>query len=221
MAVHPLTRCPSGTLWRCRLEEQLQEALAQRDPLHKPAIDIDTPADKTLKLLDLIMKGRLAEVTPRMLHEVRDAIIQAGDLRQPVNFNEQLMKNSQTVLDSEVSQSLIQLLSSRRPAKVRWGLCQEPTATLPRQTSCCWSAAPRPAFQSAHSLQLAGRQVYPACEVPCFVGFLTALWPRLRCRSRKRRRRAAGRSQQGQDNPARTCGTSTRGATSRRIACGH
>jgi len=51
--------------------------------------------------------------------ELRDAILEAGDLRQPVNFNEQLMKNSQTVLDSEVSQSLIQLLSSKRPVKVR------------------------------------------------------------------------------------------------------
>jgi len=53
--------------------------------------------------------------------ELRDAILEAGDLRQPVNFNEQLMKNSQTVLDSEVSQSLIQLLSSKRPAKVSAG----------------------------------------------------------------------------------------------------
>ncbi|PNW81070.1 hypothetical protein CHLRE_07g342350v5 [Chlamydomonas reinhardtii] len=102
-----------------RLEAQLEEALAQRDPVHKPAIDIDTPADKTLKLLDKIMRGKLTEVTPREAQEVRDAIIQAGDLRQPVNFNEQLMKNSQTVLDSEVSQSLIQLLSSRRPAKIK------------------------------------------------------------------------------------------------------
>lgn len=50
--------------------------------------------------------------------DLRDAILHAGDLRQPVNFNEQLMKNSQTVLDNEVSQSLIQLLSSRRPAKI-------------------------------------------------------------------------------------------------------
>ena len=40
----------------CRLEAQLQEALAHRD-VHKPAIDIDTPADKTLKLLDKIMRG--------------------------------------------------------------------------------------------------------------------------------------------------------------------
>ncbi len=61
----------------------------------------------------------LAQVLPREAMELRDAILHAGDLRQPVNLNEQLMKNSQTVLDSEVSQSLIQLLSSRRPAKVR------------------------------------------------------------------------------------------------------
>ncbi len=40
-----------------RLEAQLEEALNMRDPVHKPAIDIDTPADKTLKLLDKIMRG--------------------------------------------------------------------------------------------------------------------------------------------------------------------
>lgn len=50
--MHPPTHAPS-----LRLEAQLEEALAQRDPVHKPAIDIDTPADKTLKLLDKIMRG--------------------------------------------------------------------------------------------------------------------------------------------------------------------
>lgn len=110
------------------MEAQLEEALAQRDPVHRPAIDIDTPADKTLKLLDKIMRG--LEVSAREAIELRDAIVQAGDLRQPVNFNEQLMRNSQTVLDNEVSQSLIQLLSSRRPAKVSdrrstWGTHEE------------------------------------------------------------------------------------------------
>ena len=40
-----------------RLEAQLEEALAQRDMVHKSAIDIDTPADKTLKMLDKFMKG--------------------------------------------------------------------------------------------------------------------------------------------------------------------
>lgn len=57
------------------------------------------------------------QVTAREAIEVRDAILSAGDLRQPVNFNEQLMKNSQTVLDNEVSQSLIQLLSYKRAPK--------------------------------------------------------------------------------------------------------
>lgn len=57
------------------------------------------------------------EVGAREAVELRDAILQVGDLRQPVNFNEQLMKNSQTVLDNEVSQSLIQLLSTKRSAQ--------------------------------------------------------------------------------------------------------
>jgi hypothetical protein len=46
-----------------RLEAHLEEALAQRDPVHKPAIDIDTPADKVLKLLDRLMRGH--EVRPQ------------------------------------------------------------------------------------------------------------------------------------------------------------
>lgn len=99
-----------------RLEAQLEEALVQREHGHKPTIDIDTPADKTLKLLDKIMRG--LEVSPKEAMELRDAIWHAGDLLQPVNFNEQLMNNSQTVLDSEVSQSLIQLLSTRKPAQL-------------------------------------------------------------------------------------------------------
>lgn len=54
---------------------------------------------------------------------LREAIQQAGDLRQPVNFTEQLMKNSQTVLDTEINQSLIQLLSTKRVVKVSsWGV---------------------------------------------------------------------------------------------------
>uniref|UniRef100_A0A7S0RAQ3 Phosphodiesterase n=1 Tax=Chlamydomonas leiostraca TaxID=1034604 RepID=A0A7S0RAQ3_9CHLO len=112
-----------------RLEAQLEEALAQRDPVHKPAIDIDTPADKTLKLLDKIMRGH--EVSAREAMDLRDAILHAGDLRQPVNFNEQLMKNSQTVLDNEVSQSLIQLLSSKRPAKIEEEPAQHVDEALP------------------------------------------------------------------------------------------
>lgn len=50
--------------------------------------------------------------------ELHDAIVRAGDLRQPVNFNEQLMQQSHTMLDQEVGQSLIQLLSSRKTAQV-------------------------------------------------------------------------------------------------------
>ncbi|GFH12783.1 phosphodiesterase [Haematococcus lacustris] len=155
-----------------RLEAQLEEALAQRDPVHKPAIDIDTPADKTLKLLDKIMRGQevrawtcanyassnlnthasrtsihifyrmllcnslpwlVVQVSARAAMELRDAILQAGDLRQPVNFNEQMMKNSQTMLDSEVSQSLIQLLSSKRPTKVE----EEPTTFTSSDSGAC------------------------------------------------------------------------------------
>ncbi len=58
------------------------------------------------------------KVTSEEAAELRDAILQAGDLRQPVNLDEQLQRSSKA-WDSEVSQSLIQLLSSQRPNKVR------------------------------------------------------------------------------------------------------
>lgn len=93
-----------------RLEAQLQEALAQRDGTHRPTIDIDTPSDKTLKLLDKIMRGE--EVSAREANELRDAIISTGgDLRHPVNFIQQVMHSDQPTMDHEVGASLIQLLS--------------------------------------------------------------------------------------------------------------
>ena len=50
-----------------RLEAQLEEALAERDMIHKSAIDTDTPADKTLKLLDNIMRGQeVRKLFPRL-----------------------------------------------------------------------------------------------------------------------------------------------------------
>ena len=57
-------------------------------------------------------------MTAREAMELHDAIVRAGDLRQPVNFNEQLMQQSHTMLDQEVGQSLIQLLSSRKTTQV-------------------------------------------------------------------------------------------------------
>ena len=50
--------------------------------------------------------------------ELHDSIVRAGDLRQPVNFNEQMMQNSRSILDQEVGQSLIQLLSSRKTSQI-------------------------------------------------------------------------------------------------------
>lgn len=55
------------------------------------------------------------QVEAREAMQLRDSIIRSGDLRQPVNFNEQVMGQSQ---DLEVGESLIQLLSSRRSAKI-------------------------------------------------------------------------------------------------------
>ena len=58
------------------------------------------------------------QVTAREAMELHDSIVRAGDLRQPVNFNEQMMRNSRSTLDQEVGQSLIQLLSSRKTAQI-------------------------------------------------------------------------------------------------------
>lgn len=96
-----------------RLEAELEEVRSKTT--HHPLIDIDTPADKTIKMLDKIVRG--FEVSPKEAMELREAILTSGDLRQPVNLNEQLLKNSRNALESEVNQSLIQLLSTQKPNK--------------------------------------------------------------------------------------------------------
>ena len=132
-----------------RLEAQLHEALAKRDGHHRPTIDIDTPTDKTLKLLDKIMRGD--DVSAREAIELRDAIISAGgDLRQPVNFIQQVMHSDQPEMDHEVGASLIQLLSHTQKALDRIeeeGMVFEPlgggeaTGSTPHTVS----TTPRPA----------------------------------------------------------------------------
>ncbi|KAG1666487.1 hypothetical protein FOA52_004869 [Chlamydomonas sp. UWO 241] len=93
------------------LEAQLHALEIDRLGSHVPAIDIDTPADKAVKLLDKILRGE--EVTPREASLLKETIIHAGDLRHPTNFSEQLVAQSHNMLDIEVGESLVQLLSSQ------------------------------------------------------------------------------------------------------------
>eukprot|EP00877_Chromochloris_zofingiensis_P004946 jgi/Chrzof1/14452/Cz09g03140.t1 len=63
-----------------RLEARLQAALAAvpQPRQHSPAIDIDTAAEKTLKLLERLLSG--VAVTAEEAEELRAAILQVGGL---------------------------------------------------------------------------------------------------------------------------------------------
>jgi hypothetical protein len=71
-----------------RLRASLAEALAQQqDGPDRPAIDMDSPAEKALQLLTAIMCGE--EVSARQAMEVRMAILNAGaNIFAPVNFRQ-------------------------------------------------------------------------------------------------------------------------------------
>eukprot|EP00195_Chlamydomonas_chlamydogama_P006345 CAMPEP_0202897216 /NCGR_PEP_ID=MMETSP1392-20130828/6039_1 /ASSEMBLY_ACC=CAM_ASM_000868 /TAXON_ID=225041 /ORGANISM="Chlamydomonas chlamydogama, Strain SAG 11-48b" /LENGTH=1191 /DNA_ID=CAMNT_0049582803 /DNA_START=21 /DNA_END=3596 /DNA_ORIENTATION=- len=97
---------------KTRLKESLVEALAARDK--KVEIDMDSPADKALHVLDKILQGE--QVNMQEVMAARDAIMEAGqDLRQPVNFRQQM---SHSNMDNAVNESLIDLLSTRRPPQI-------------------------------------------------------------------------------------------------------
>eukprot|EP00197_Chlamydomonas_leiostraca_P012061 CAMPEP_0202862862 /NCGR_PEP_ID=MMETSP1391-20130828/3738_1 /ASSEMBLY_ACC=CAM_ASM_000867 /TAXON_ID=1034604 /ORGANISM="Chlamydomonas leiostraca, Strain SAG 11-49" /LENGTH=1034 /DNA_ID=CAMNT_0049542445 /DNA_START=106 /DNA_END=3210 /DNA_ORIENTATION=+ len=96
-----------------RLKATLVEVLAARDKTFATIIDMDTPADKAIKLLNKILEGQ--EVTPREALEVRDLIAMgASDLLQPVNFKAQMGAQMGQALDEEVGQSLIDMLMANK-----------------------------------------------------------------------------------------------------------
>lgn len=97
-----------------QLESQLVEVLTKaRDNLHDKGIDIDTPAEKTLKLLEKIIRG--SDVSMNEAMELRDAIAKSTDMSNPAYLNEQLLKNPKSAYEVDVGESLLQLLSTRRP----------------------------------------------------------------------------------------------------------
>ncbi len=95
-----------------RLEAQLQGALRI---VPRSSIDIDTPAEKAVKLLDKIAHG--LPVGSREAAELRDQIARSSNLSQPVNLDQQLLSGHGDNIDTEVGESLLQLLTTKRLSK--------------------------------------------------------------------------------------------------------
>ena len=74
-------KSPASVLFR--LKDSLAHALAKRDEI--PAFDTDTPADKTLKLLERMMHGE--DVGLPDIIGLRDIIVRSGkEMRTPINL---------------------------------------------------------------------------------------------------------------------------------------
>ncbi|KAF5843139.1 hypothetical protein DUNSADRAFT_2175 [Dunaliella salina] len=100
-----------------RLKESLVEALAARDmslECEDTFIDIESPTDKAIQLLNKFLEGQ--EVTVREVLAVRDVLLAAGpdDFLQPVNFREQMDAQMTGTMDEDVGRSLMDMLLPTR-----------------------------------------------------------------------------------------------------------
>ncbi|DBA79866.1 TPA: hypothetical protein ACH3X1_008215 [Trebouxia sp. C0004] len=97
------------------LAEQLEAVLHDKFATTSTGFDADTPIDKTMKFLQSIIMGGVPKVQAAL--ELYDILSESNiDLRQPVGLEEQLLKDD--VLDSEVGQSMLQLLQGNTPVTV-------------------------------------------------------------------------------------------------------
>ncbi|DBA72255.1 TPA: putative 3',5'-cyclic phosphodiesterase pde-3, variant 2 [Trebouxia sp. C0005] len=97
------------------LAEQLEAVLHDKFATTSTGFDADTPIDKTMKFLQSIIMGGVPKVQAAL--ELYDILSESNiDLRQPVGLEEQLLKDD--VLDSEVGQSMLQLLQGNAPVTV-------------------------------------------------------------------------------------------------------
>ncbi|KAL0050499.1 hypothetical protein WJX82_000833 [Trebouxia sp. C0006] len=97
------------------LAEQLEAVLHDKFATTSTGFDADTPIDKTMKFLQSIIMGGVPKVQAAL--ELYAILSESNiDLRQPVGLEEQLLKDD--VLDSEVGQSMLQLLQGNAPVTV-------------------------------------------------------------------------------------------------------
>lgn len=105
------------------LQAQLQEALSKQNSLDQisSGIQIDTPAEKTLKFLDRLLTG--SDINMNEVQELRNVLMTVRDVHLPVDLTGQLEIKGEQLggMDTEVKDSLVQLLgsSSRCDPEVR------------------------------------------------------------------------------------------------------
>ncbi|KAK9866453.1 hypothetical protein WJX84_009890 [Apatococcus fuscideae] len=116
------------------LEEQqgLQDRLKKALELHlhpKTSVDTATVADKIISMFDDMLQGKVIEMADVL--ELRNAANGAKDLRQPVNFQEQLMHRSG--LSQDVGASMIELLQGDSHSSARrWASSMSSKRTVER-----------------------------------------------------------------------------------------
>ncbi|KAK9868656.1 hypothetical protein WJX84_004455 [Apatococcus fuscideae] len=87
------------------LKARLQQALHMAK-LPQTHVDTMTVADKAVQLLDIMLEGTMPDMEQMMA--VRNAMIQATDLRQPMNLGDQLLHSSG--LSNDVGLAMMNLL---------------------------------------------------------------------------------------------------------------
>ncbi|KAK9826226.1 hypothetical protein WJX74_001194 [Apatococcus lobatus] len=78
-------------------------------------VDTATIAEKAVALLNTVLEGGLPNLAETIA--VRDAMLRATDLQQPMNLGQQLMQSSG--LDDEVGQAMIDLLQANRHSSAK------------------------------------------------------------------------------------------------------
>ncbi|GAX77145.1 hypothetical protein CEUSTIGMA_g4591.t1 [Chlamydomonas eustigma] len=92
---------------------ELQHSFSGKEANRKPSFDAESPADKTLRVIEDIMLGE--EVSMKDVVEVRDAIIlSGGDLRQPQHLSSKMRTMT---MDREVNKSLFMMLAMKGDAE--------------------------------------------------------------------------------------------------------
>ncbi|KAK9868898.1 hypothetical protein WJX84_009064 [Apatococcus fuscideae] len=87
------------------LQKRLQQAL-QMHLQPRTSVNTESPADKTLRLLDSLLQGNIPSIA--QIVALQNDICCAGDLREPLNLREQLVHSSG--LSSEVGHAIAEML---------------------------------------------------------------------------------------------------------------
>ncbi|KAK9819731.1 hypothetical protein WJX72_001710 [[Myrmecia] bisecta] len=149
---------------KARLAEKLEAVIHDRFT-HKSQINTDTPVDKTLNLLSSIIAGQMPSLHESL--ELYALLSQSGDLRQPVQLEQQLLDNAH--LEEEVGLAMVQLLKGGNAKTVTTGRQAAIAARYASTfTSADMAVVKPPAIPGSrsHTTSLTDEASSPNVEVP-------------------------------------------------------